>query len=116
MIFMNKDDRPIYLTTNKGKFEEAKHIFNDLYGFEIEIKEPDFEILEIQATSCSEVVSFSVKYACEKLQRPCIKSDSGLYIDALGGLPGPYNAYFANQIGIEKFCLNSPKVLLFILN
>ena len=95
--------KPIYLTSNKGKFEEAKHLFKDKYGFDIEIKNPDFEILEIQAKDCKDVVAFSVKYACEKLNRPCIKSDSGLYIEALGGLPGPYNAYFNKQIGEEKF-------------
>lgn len=96
-------DKPIYLTSNKEKFEEAKHIFYDIYGFDIDIKKPDFEVLEIQSNNCAEVVAFSVKYACEKLNRPCIKSDSGLYIDALGGLPGPYNHYFDKQIGIDKF-------------
>lgn len=100
---MENIKKPIYLTGNKGKFEEAQHIFKDMYGFDIEIKNPDFEIIEIQAKSCAEVVKFSVKYACEKLGRPCIKSDSGLYIDALGGLPGPYNAYFDKQIGVDKF-------------
>ena len=40
-------EKPIYLTGNKGKFEEAQHIFKDMYGFDIEIKSPDFEILEI---------------------------------------------------------------------
>lgn len=95
--------KAIYLTGNKEKFEEAKYTFNEKYGFDIEIKNPDFEIIEIQAKSCKEVVAFSVKYACEKLGRPCIKSDSGLYIDTLGGLPGPYNAYFDKQIGVEKF-------------
>ncbi len=93
----------VYLTGNKGKFEEAQRVFNEKYGFDIEIKNPDFEVIEIQAKSCKDVVAFSVKYACEKLKRPCIKSDSGLYIDALGGLPGPYNAYFDKQIGVEKF-------------
>lgn len=96
-------EKVVYLTTNKGKFEEAKRIFQDQYGIDIEIMTPDFEILEIQANNCKEVVAFSVKYAAEKLGRPCVKSDSGLYIDALGGLPGPYNAYFDKQIGIEKF-------------
>lgn len=96
-------EKPVYLTTNKGKFEEAMHIFKDKYGFDIDIKEPDFEILEIQATNCKDVVAFSVKYACEKLGRPCIKSDSGLYIDALGGLPGPYNHDFDHCIGVDKF-------------
>ena len=96
-------EKPVYLTTNKGKYEEAKHIFLDRYGFDIDIKEPDFEVLEIQADSCQDVVKFSVKYACEKLQRPCIKSDSGLYIDALGGLPGPYNHDFDYKLGVDKF-------------
>lgn len=95
--------KPVYLTTNKGKFEEAMHIFKDKYGFDIDIKEPDFEVLEIQATNCKDVVAFSVKYAAEKLGRPCIKSDSGLYIDALGGLPGPYNHDFDHCIGVDKF-------------
>jgi len=95
--------KAIYLTTNKGKFEEAKNLFSNKYGFDIEIKEPDFEVLEIQAKTCKEVVAFSVKYAAEKLNRPCIKSDSGLYVAALGDLPGPYNAYFDKQLGIEKF-------------
>lgn len=100
---MENKNNPVYLTGNKGKYEEAKYLFNDKYGIDIEIKDPDFEIIEIQAKSCKEVVAFSVKYACEKLEKPCIKSDSGLYIDALGGLPGPYNAYFDKQIGVEKF-------------
>ena len=34
---------------------------------------------------------------------PILKSDSGIYIEALGGLPGPYNHYFDKQIGVEKF-------------
>ena len=93
----------IYLTTNPYKVEEANKFFKEKYGFELEIVNPDFEILEIQAKTCSEVVSFSVKYAADKLGYPVLKSDSGMYMDALGGLPGPYNAYFAKQIGVEKF-------------
>lgn len=96
-------EKPIYLTSNRGKFEEAQNIFIKKYGFDIDIKNPDFEVLEIQADNCRDVVAFSVKYACEKLGRPCIKSDTGLYIEALGGLPGPYNHYFDYQIGVEKF-------------
>lgn len=93
----------IYLTTNIHKIEEANKFFGEKYGFDLEIANPDFEIIEIQAANCSDVVGFSVKYACEKLGYPVLKSDSGLYIEALGGLPGPYNAYFDKQIGVEKF-------------
>ena len=93
----------IYLTTNPHKVEEANEFFGKKYGFNLKIVNPDFEILEIQADNCADVVAFSVKYAADKLGVPCLKSDSGLYIDALGGLPGPYNHYFDKQIGVEKF-------------
>ena len=93
----------VYLTTNPHKVNEANHFFNEKYGFGIEIMKPDFEIIEIQAKTCAEVATFSVKYAAEKLNAPVLKSDTGLYLDALGGLPGPYNAYFDKQIGVEKF-------------
>jgi XTP/dITP diphosphohydrolase len=93
----------LYLTTNPHKAEEANMIFRGKYGFEIEIVKPDFEIVEIQAKTCSEVAAFSARYAADKLGQAVLKSDSGLYIEALGGLPGPYNAYFDKQIGVEKF-------------
>ena len=93
----------LYLTTNPHKADEANRFFKAKYGFEIEIVNPNFEIIEIQAKTCAEVAAFSAKYAAEKLGRPVLKSDSGLYIEALGGLPGPYNAYFDKQIGVEKF-------------
>ena len=93
----------IYLTTNPHKVAEANKFFKEKYGFDLEIVNPEFEILETQAKTCSEVASFSAKYAADKLGYAVLKSDSGLYLDALGGLPGPYNAYFDKQIGAEKF-------------
>lgn len=92
-----------YATTNKHKVEEANEFFGKKYGFNIEIIDPDFEILEIQADDCKKVAAFSAKYAADKLNVPILKSDSGIYIEALGGLPGPYNHYFDKQIGVEKF-------------
>ena len=59
--------------------------------------------MEIQADDCKKVAAFSAKYAADKLNVPILKSDSGIYIEALGGLPGPYNHYFDKQIGVEKF-------------
>ena len=93
----------IYLTTNPNKVNEANKFFGKKYGFNIEIINPNFEILEIQAETCSEVAAFSAEYAANKLNKPVLKSDSGLYIEALGGLPGPYNHYFDKQIGVKKF-------------
>lgn len=93
----------VYLTTNPYKVNEANEFFKKQCGFNLEIVNPDFEIIEIQAKTCGEVAGFSAKYAADKLGYPVLKSDTGLYIDALGGLPGPYNAYFDKQIGVDKF-------------
>ena len=93
----------IYLTTNKWKIREAELVLRDKYGIDIETMNPDFEIYEIQAKTCAEVAGFSARYAADKLGKPCLKSDTGLYLEMLGGLPGPYNAYFDKQIGVEKF-------------
>ncbi len=92
-----------YLTSNIFKFREAKTVLVDQYGFDLEIMDPDFELYEIQAKTCAEVVAFTAQYGANKLGKACLKSDTGLYLDALGGLPGPYNAYFDKQIGVDKF-------------
>lgn len=74
----------IYLTSNPGKVEEANRFFRDKFGFELEIKNPNFEVLEIQAKSSLDVVKFSAKYAADRLGHACLKSDTALYIDCLG--------------------------------
>lgn len=96
-------EKLLYLTTNVAKMEEVRLVLEDKYGISLEILRPNFEILEIQASNCSDVAKFSAEYAANKLGRAVLKSDSGLYIDALGGLPGPYNAEFHSKIGIDKF-------------
>lgn len=93
----------IYLTSNPDKVHEAKEFFEKKCGLEVEILSPDFEPVEIQAKTCAEVVAYTVKDAAERLGKAVVKSDAGFYVDALGGLPGPYSKYFDRQIGIEKF-------------
>ena len=92
-----------YLTTNKDKIYEAQRYFGEKLGFEIEIMNPDFELVEIQAKNCSDVVTFTAKYAANKLNKPVMKLDAGFYVDALSSLPGPYSTYFDKQIETDKF-------------
>ena len=54
-------EKLIYLTTNPNKIIEANEFFGKKYGFNIEIVNPNFEILEIQAENCKEVASFSTE-------------------------------------------------------
>lgn len=93
----------IYLTSNPDKMHEAKEFFEKKCGLKVEILSPDFEPVEIQAKTCAEVVAYTVKDAAERLGKAVVKSDAGFYVDALGGLPGPYSKYFDRQIGTVKF-------------
>ncbi len=72
-------EKLIYLTTNPNKVNEANEFFGKKYGFNLEIVNPDFEILEIQAESCIDVVAFSAEYAANKLNLPVLKSDSVMH-------------------------------------
>lgn len=93
----------LYLTTNPGKVREARDILIGGYGLNLNIQAPPFEVPEIQSDSCAQVAAFSAQFAAHRLETPCVVSDTGLHLECLGGLPGPYNAYFERQIGTEKF-------------
>lgn len=41
-------EKPVYLTSNKGKYEEAKRLFKDRYGFDIEIKKQILKFLRFR--------------------------------------------------------------------
>ncbi len=80
----------IYVTGNWAKILSAKKVLEPL-GFEVE--NVKMETTEIQANTVEEVASYSAKEASERLKCSVLKNDTGLYIDALNGFPGPYTHY-----------------------
>lgn len=85
-----------YVTGNWAKIASAKQALEPL-GFEIDnIK---METPEIQAEDVPEVAKFSAKWAAEKLNKPVLKNDSGLFVKSLGGFPGVYTHYVQDTIG-----------------
>ncbi len=83
-----------FITSNKHKFEEAKKYLGNIKWLKIDYP-------EIQGNSNEEIVKASLKYLENKLQRNFFIEDSGLYIEALNGFPGPYSKYVYNKIGCE---------------
>lgn len=80
----------IYVTGNMSKLMSARNILEPL-GFEIDNIKMD--TMEIQADSVDEVAMHSAKEASDKLKCAVLKNDTGLFVDALGGFPGPYTHY-----------------------
>lgn len=85
-----------YVTGNWSKIMSAKNILEPLG---IEIDNVKMETTEIQADTVEEVAMHSAKEASDKLKCAVLKNDTGLYVEALGGFPGPYTHYVDERLG-----------------
>lgn len=87
-----------FVTTNEGKLREAR----EYLGSNAEVRQLDFDTTEIQADDIATVAAHSAREAYEHVGEPVIVEDSGLFVDALDGFPGPYSAYVEDTLGIER--------------
>jgi XTP/dITP diphosphohydrolase len=85
-----------YVTGNWAKIASARQILEPI-GYEID--NVKMETPEIQADDVIEVSKYSAKWAAEKLNKPVLKNDSGLFVNALKGFPGVYTHYADDTIG-----------------
>lgn len=93
MIYMKKI---IYVTGNWSKIMSAKNILEPLG---IEVDNVKMATTEIQADTVEEVAKYSAKEASDKLKCAVLKNDTGLYVEALKGFPGPYTHYVDEKLG-----------------
>ena len=85
------------VTGNKGKAAEVAAFFDGI----VEVTHTPFEAVEPQAESISEIAREKARQAYGALGVPLIVDDTGLFIEALAGFPGPYAAYVQDTIGNE---------------
>ncbi len=85
-----------YVTGNWSKVLSAKQILEPLG---IEVDNVKMETTEIQADTVEEVAKYSAKEASEKLKCAVLKNDTGLFVEALNGFPGPYTHYVDERLG-----------------
>lgn len=85
-----------YVTGNWAKILSARQYLEPL-GFEVE--QIKMEVPEIQNDSTEEIAKYSAKWASEELKCTVMKNDTGIYIEALKGFPGPYTHYVDDTIG-----------------
>ncbi len=85
-----------YVTGNWAKVESAKQILEPLG---IEVDNVKMDTTEIQANTVEEVAMHSAKEASDRLKCTVLKNDTGLYVEALNGFPGPYTHYVDEKLG-----------------
>lgn len=84
-----------FVTTNPGKVEEAKQYLGAVEQFE-------FDYTEVQGEDLGTVAAHGAREAYRACGEPVFVDDSGLFIDAFDGFPGPYSSYVEEHLGIER--------------
>jgi XTP/dITP diphosphohydrolase len=93
---MRRSSDLFFASSNKHKYYEAKQI---LATFGIKLKFFKFNPIEIQSESISDIARKKALDAYKKAKRPIMVEDVGLFIERLGGFPGPYSSYVYKTIG-----------------
>ncbi len=88
------------VTSNRHKAEEVAAFFKGI----IEVEHIDLECPEYRHDHVAEIARQKAEYAYNVLNKPLIVDDTGLYINALKGFPGPYASYVFHTIGNEGIC------------
>ncbi|MFA9426121.1 XTP/dITP diphosphatase [Natronorubrum sp. A-ect3] len=89
-----------FVTGNEGKVREAREY---LAGIE-PVEQIEYDYTEIQSDSLSEIAAHGAREAFRESgsEQPVLVDDAGLFVDALGGFPGPYSAYVEDTVGVER--------------
>ncbi|RLG37018.1 MAG: non-canonical purine NTP pyrophosphatase, RdgB/HAM1 family [Candidatus Alkanophagales archaeon] len=99
---MTSDEMEITIVTgNKGKLREFRELAEELSGGLLRVKQADMPKEEIQADRLEEIALHAARVISKLLEPPFFVEDSGLFIEALNGFPGPYSAYVHKKIGNE---------------
>ncbi len=86
------------VTTNPGKWAELSAMLSR-HGVEcVWIRG---KAREIQSDDLAEIVKASALEAFERWGENVLVEDSGLFVPALGGFPGPYSSYVYRTIGLR---------------
>ncbi|MCX8172879.1 MAG: XTP/dITP diphosphatase [Archaeoglobaceae archaeon] len=85
-----------FITTNENKFKEAK-VLAEKYSIKIEWLKLEYD--EPQGFDIEEIAKKSAEILSKKIKERFFIEDSGLFIHALNGFPGPYSSYVFKTIG-----------------
>lgn len=85
-----------FATSNAHKLEEARLVLGE---FGITVLGIRKDSLEVQSDSLEEIAGTCVTSVAERVKLRVLVEDAGLFVEALGGFPGPYSSYVHRTIG-----------------
>ena len=85
-----------YVTGNWAKIKSAELILEPLG---IKVNHIKMDTTEIQDDDTCNIAKYSAKEASDKLKCAVLKNDTGFFVEALKGFPGPYTHYVDDTLG-----------------
>lgn len=90
----------VFATGNSGKVASLQRYIADL---DIQVVARDLNLTEPQYDDIEDIAKAKAKEAFLKIKQPVLVQDTGFYIEALNGFPGPYAKYVQETIGAEGY-------------
>ena len=92
------EEKPVFITGNANKVREFEQILETKLNYQ------KMDLVEIQSTDVSEVTMAKVKEAYNKLKRPVIVEDTGLFIYDINDFPGALIKFYMRDLGCDGIC------------
>lgn len=83
-----------FITGNQHKLAEVQSVLP-------QVQQLDIDLPELQEINPEAIVRAKLQEALKYHQGPCMVEDTGLYIECLGGLPGPLIKWFIKGLGTQ---------------
>lgn len=85
----------LFVTSNPGKAREADEILGS------DVERVDYDYVEVQSDSLEEIAVYGARDAYDELGESCFVDDSGMFVEGVGGFPGPYSSYVYSTLGLD---------------
>lgn len=95
---MMSTKKVFFATSSRHKFEEVKEIFSK---FSIELEQAGLKPEEDKTKTIQEIAKESAKAAAEKIKKPVIVDDTGIFFIALDNFPGNSPNQVFKEIGYD---------------
>lgn len=87
-----------FISKNVGKLRAMRHAFE---GSGVAVEPLDGDFPEIQAETSLEIARHTAVAASKQMGAPVMREDGSVYLQGLGGLPGPFMAYIEKMVTPE---------------
>ncbi|MFA4946411.1 MAG: non-canonical purine NTP pyrophosphatase [Candidatus Micrarchaeia archaeon] len=87
-----------FATKNKGK---VATVGKELAEHGIELVQAPLDLPEPRTDDLERIAGEKVRFAFEKIRKPCIALDSGFYVHSLNGFPKAFVNFALETIGVE---------------